>query len=71
MSEGREKAHWVKNIIHEAKVSFTVDNKAFEGTARVIDQKEEPNLVEEVSRLMSRKYGWDQGLVIELASAYS
>ena len=71
MSEGGEKAHWVKNIRHNSKVSFRVDNKAFDGTARVVDQKKEPALAADVSRLMSSKYSWDQGLIVELAPADS
>ena len=71
MSEGREKAHWVKNIRHNSKVSFRVDDKAFEGTARVVDQKKEPALAADVSGLMSSKYGWDQGLIVELVPADS
>lgn len=66
MSEGGENANWVKNIMHYSKVSFRVDNKAFEGTARVVDRKKEPALAADVSRLMSNKYGWDQGLIVEL-----
>ena len=71
MSEGGEKAHWVKNIDHDSKVSFRVDNKAFDGTARIIDQKKEQALAAVVSRLMSKKYGWDQGLIVELVPADS
>lgn len=71
MSEGREKAHWVKNIMHNSKVSFRVEDKAFEGTARVVDQKKERTLAADVSVLMSKKYGWDQGLIVELVPADS
>jgi len=38
MSERREKAHWVQNIIHNSRVSFTVNYKSFEGKARIVDK---------------------------------
>ncbi|HYT45010.1 MAG TPA: nitroreductase/quinone reductase family protein [Methylomirabilota bacterium] len=34
VSERKEKAHWVQNIIHHPKVMFTVNSKSFEGTAQ-------------------------------------
>ena len=46
-------------------VSFTVNNESFEGYARVIDDKE-PELVLSVSSLMNKKYGWSDGLIVEL-----
>ena len=46
-------------------VSFTVNNESFEGYARVIDDKE-PELVSSVSSLMNKKYGWSDGLIVEL-----
>ena len=36
------------------------------GTARIIDQDKEPELKAGVSELMSTKYGWDDGLIVEL-----
>ncbi len=70
MSEGRERAHWVQNIIHDPAVSFSVGGKNFAGTGRVVvvddDGKEEP-LVAEIKRLMKSKYRWDSGMIVELA----
>jgi hypothetical protein len=36
------------------------------GTARIIDQDKEPKLTAEISNLMSTKYGWNDGLIVEL-----
>jgi deazaflavin-dependent oxidoreductase (nitroreductase family) len=66
LSEHRENAHWVQNIIHHPKVMFTVGSKSFEGTARIVDIQSESKLAKEVSNLMNRKYGWSDGLIIEL-----
>jgi hypothetical protein len=64
MSETFERAHWVQNIAHDPRVSFTVKHDAFEGTARVIDKAKEPQLSAEISKLMSTKPV--DGLIVEL-----
>ena len=66
MSERLEHAHWVQNILHNSRVSFTVDSKTFEGTARVVDQNKDSKLATEVSNLMETKYRWKDGLIVEL-----
>ncbi|MDQ3839715.1 MAG: hypothetical protein M3297_10645 [Thermoproteota archaeon] len=42
-----------------------MDNKSFEGYARLIDDRE-LELISNVSRLMNEKYGWSTGLIVEL-----
>ena len=66
ISERLNRAHWVQNIKHNPKVSFTVNNKTFEGNARIIDKHKESKLAAEVSNLMDRKYRWNEGLIVEL-----
>ena len=67
MSEHRERSHWVRNIAHSPKVSFSVGTEKFEGTARMVSQ--ETQLAAEGAGLMKSKYGWDSGLIVELAPA--
>lgn len=64
VSERREKAHWVQNVLHNPDASFIVAGKESEGMARAV---EEPKLVAEVAKLMDAKYGWSEGLIVELA----
>jgi deazaflavin-dependent oxidoreductase (nitroreductase family) len=67
ISERLDIAHWVQNIKHNPKVSFSIDNdNVFKGTARIVDQKKESELAGEVSKLMNTKYKWSQGLIVEL-----
>ena len=66
MSERREKAHWVQNIVHNSRVMFTVNSKSFQGAARIVDKQSESKLAEEVSSLMHTKYRWSDGLIVEL-----
>jgi hypothetical protein len=65
VSERKKRAHWVQNILRNHNVSFTIDNKSFEGYARLIDDWE-LELISNVSHLMNKKYGWSNGLIIEL-----
>ena len=66
VSELKQKAHWVQNILHNTGVMFTVNSKSFEGNARIVDKNMDSKLVEEVSNLMDTKYGWSDGLIVEL-----
>jgi deazaflavin-dependent oxidoreductase (nitroreductase family) len=66
ISERKAKAHWVQNIMHNSKVTFTVSSKSFEGAARVVDKQSESKLAEDASSLMHAKYRWSDGLIIEL-----
>ena len=66
MSELGKNAHWVRNIIHSARISFSIDGLNYKGEARVIDFLKESQLAAQVSELMNAKYKWDQGLIVEL-----
>lgn len=69
MSEGRERAHWAQNIMHNSTVSFSAGGKSFAGTGKVIGSKEP--VADKVRKLMKAKYGWDSGLIVELAPSSS
>ena len=66
MSELQKKADWVQNIMRNPRVLFTINDTIFKGTARIVEQDKEPELTAEVSKLMSTKYGWNGGLIVEL-----
>ncbi|HEX2169535.1 MAG TPA: nitroreductase family deazaflavin-dependent oxidoreductase [Nitrososphaera sp.] len=66
VSEQFEGAHWVQNVKHNSTVSFSINNKAFKGNARIVDQEKESALAAEVSKLMDTKYNWSRGLIVEL-----
>jgi deazaflavin-dependent oxidoreductase (nitroreductase family) len=67
VSERREKSHWVKNILRNPDVSFRVAGRELEGTARAIKEPDLAAIVAAVSKLMDAKYGWSDGLTVELA----
>lgn len=74
VSEMRDRANWVKNLRREPRVTFSVGARSARGAvvpetpgrARIVDQSAEPELTRSVSALMDAKYGWSDGLVVEL-----
>lgn len=66
MSELGKNADWVRNINHNARISFSIDGLNYKGEARVIDFLKESQLAAQVSELMNAKYKWGQGLIVEL-----
>jgi len=65
VSELREGSNWVQNIKHDTSISFRAGDKVFKGTARIMADKK-PELSSRVSKLMDKKYGWSNGLIVEL-----
>jgi deazaflavin-dependent oxidoreductase (nitroreductase family) len=66
VAEMRERSHWVQNIQREANVRFIVSEKKFEGKARIVDPKNEPELAGRVRRSMDEEYNWSNGTIVEL-----
>ncbi len=64
--EHGEAAGWVRNIRRSPKVSVRVGDRRVEATARVLDREREPQLWDEVQALAERKYGWGDGLPVEI-----
>ena len=69
LSEHGKGAHWVQNILHDPKITFQVNNQIFNGHGKVIEDILEKDLIFRVSELMDKKYGWSDGLIVELTSS--
>jgi deazaflavin-dependent oxidoreductase (nitroreductase family) len=65
----RESANWVRNIQAQPQVRVRGGDAGFSATARVVDNDREPQLVAAVKALFDAKYGWSDGLVVELTPA--
>jgi deazaflavin-dependent oxidoreductase (nitroreductase family) len=63
IAEDRERAHWIRNLLADPRVTWRVEERTFTGRARVVDG---PAGVF-VQALSAAKYGWGDGLVVELA----
>ena len=69
IAEHGERAHWVRNLRAKAAVSVRVGRRRFPGRARVVDAAAEPRLHAAVRKTSEKKYGWGDGLVIEIRPA--
>jgi hypothetical protein len=52
--------------MHNSKVSFSLNDTTFEGAARIVNREKESELATKVSKLMNTKYGWSEGVIVEL-----
>jgi deazaflavin-dependent oxidoreductase (nitroreductase family) len=59
-------SHWVQNVFANPRVEIRVGEQRFVAAARVIAPASEPDLHSAVQQLSRAKYGWGEGLVIEL-----
>jgi deazaflavin-dependent oxidoreductase (nitroreductase family) len=57
---------WVRNIREHPVVSARVAETNVSGRARFIDPAVEPELATRVETLFRAKYGWGQGLIVEI-----
>ena len=69
VAEHRERAQWVQNLRAAPRVAVRVGRRSFAAHARVVDAKAEPELARAVKTLSEKKYGWGNGLVVELDPA--
>ncbi len=66
ISEHHERAQWVQNLVANQTVRWRVADAVFTGLARVVDAAAESELTEAIQDLSREKYGWGDGLVVEL-----
>jgi deazaflavin-dependent oxidoreductase (nitroreductase family) len=66
VAEHRDDASWVRNLTAEPRVRVRVGDVVFEARARVVYERDEPELTAAVQELFEKKYGWGEGLVVEL-----
>ena len=65
----RESANWVRNIQSQPQVKVRVGDAAFDAIARVMHSGREPQLAATVKALFDAKYGWSDGVLVELTPA--
>ncbi len=67
ISEHSHTSQWVQNLLVNPRVRWRVGEGNCAGRARVIDPATEPELNDAIQALSRKKYGWGDGLVVELA----
>jgi deazaflavin-dependent oxidoreductase (nitroreductase family) len=65
----REGANWVRNIESQPQVKVRVGDAAFNAAALVVHNDREPQLAAAVKALFDAKYGWSDGLIVQLTPA--
>jgi len=66
LAEHFHEAQWVKNIKRNPRVRVRVDAVEFEATARVLDEQGDEEMWQTAQRLSREKYGWGEGLPVEI-----
>jgi deazaflavin-dependent oxidoreductase (nitroreductase family) len=64
IAEEHERASWVRNLLADPRVHWRVGEQALTGRARVVDGAAGVF----VQALSAAKYGWGDGLVVELSA---
>jgi deazaflavin-dependent oxidoreductase (nitroreductase family) len=65
-AERAYKAHWVINVIQKPRVYVRIKNQKFAGQARVLERQQDGDLWQVVAELSRQKYGWGEGLPVEI-----
>jgi deazaflavin-dependent oxidoreductase (nitroreductase family) len=66
IAEHRVQANWVQNLSANPQVHIRVAGSSMKGTARVMDANTEPALCRQIQALSEKKYGWGDGLIVEI-----
>ena len=69
IAEHRWETHWVQNLVADPRVHVRVGREEFAARARVVDADADAHGA--VQELSERKYGWGDGLVVELTPEVS
>jgi deazaflavin-dependent oxidoreductase (nitroreductase family) len=59
-------SHWVQNLLAQPQVSVRLGQEQFPASARLVSPDSERELHALVQKLSRDKYGWGDGLVVEL-----
>lgn len=62
-------SNWVQNLQAHPEVLIRLAGKSFAAHARVVSRDTEPELHRAVQDLSRQKYGWGEGLIVELVPA--
>jgi len=69
LAEHGYKAHWVQNILSDPYVHVRVGDEQWHGLARVLDPEQDKESYLKVQELALEKYGWGEGLPVEIRRA--
>lgn len=67
LAEHFHEAQWVKNIQRKSRVRVRIRRREFDAIARVLDSEGDSTIWATAQRLAREKYGWGDGLPVEIA----
>lgn len=70
-AETGEAAGWVKNLRQTPTVKVRIGDRHIDAVARVLDRIADRTLWDHVAAMASRKYGWGEGLPVEITPVLS
>ncbi len=66
LAEHFHRSQWVQNILADPQVRVRLSGREFAATARVLDEHTDGPLYQLAQRLEREKYGWGDGLPVEI-----
>jgi deazaflavin-dependent oxidoreductase (nitroreductase family) len=66
LAEHFHHTQWVKNIVANPRVQVRLAGREFTATARVLDEQQDTALYKLAQQLEREKYGWGDGLPVEI-----
>ena len=66
LAETGEAAGWLKNIRRNPEVTVRIGERQIDAMARVLDRQADRQLWDEVAAIADRKFGWGDGLPVEI-----
>jgi|SRR5581483_6663568 len=66
IAEHGHKAQWVQNLQANSHTTWNVGNTEYRGRARILSSDSDADLYRAIQNLSRQKYGWGEGLVVEL-----
>jgi len=66
LAEHFERTQWVRNIARNPRVRVRLGDREFPATARALEQERDREAWERVQTLAREKYGWGDGLPVEI-----
>ena len=66
VAETGEQAQWVRNLRADPRARWRVGTRAHSGRARILDPERDARLCADVRARSVAKYGWGDGLIVEL-----
>jgi deazaflavin-dependent oxidoreductase (nitroreductase family) len=66
IAETGERAQWVRNVRADPRVRWRVGARTYSGRARIVDRAQEAGVYAGVRSRSTAKYGWGDGLIVEL-----